>query len=134
MTESEERDTRIERAIRRVMGTPEYPAALPPPPETAAAIAHCREAWQLAFDDYMQKNARKDGCLAHSRASNQAGLAYRNVMPPLVGYGNIRDFIACLACGILIGAITADSSGQLLYAAQIALSALSHAPKPGQFA
>lgn len=35
----------------------------------------------------------------------RAGEAYRCAMPLLLGYDNIRDFIACTAHGMLIGAI-----------------------------
>jgi hypothetical protein len=51
-------------------------------------------------------------------------------MPLPVGYEGVRDFIACAAHGILIGAIPPEKSGQLLYAAQVALNALQFAPKP----
>jgi hypothetical protein len=51
-------------------------------------------------------------------------------MPPLSNRESIRDFIACAAHGILIGAITPQLSGQLLYAAQVALGALKREQKP----
>ena len=43
-------------------------------------------------------------------------------MPPLIGYQNICDFIACTGYGMLIGAIKDDSGSKLLYAAQVALA------------
>jgi hypothetical protein len=42
-------------------------------------------------------------------------------MPAPDSLDNIRDFIACTAHGILIGAIPAERSSQLLCAAQVAL-------------
>jgi hypothetical protein len=51
-------------------------------------------------------------------------------MPQLSGRESIRDFIACTAHGILIGAIPPQQSGQLLYAAQVALGSLQREPKP----
>jgi hypothetical protein len=43
-------------------------------------------------------------------------------MPSLTGEQNIRDFIACVAHGILLQAIEEKNGGKLLYAAQIAYS------------
>ena len=57
-------------------------------------------------------------------AGSRAGSAYRNAMPPLDGHNNIRDFIACVAQGVLLGAIEYRQSSKLLYAAQVALSAI----------
>jgi hypothetical protein len=51
-------------------------------------------------------------------------------MPLLSGVDGVRDFIACTAHGILIGAIPPESSGQVLYAAQVALSFLQYQRKP----
>jgi hypothetical protein len=53
-------------------------------------------------------------------------------MPELVGYENIRDFIACVGHGMVIGCVTAFQAGKLRYAAQIALSALGREPSPGK--
>jgi hypothetical protein len=50
--------------------------------------------------------------------------AYRNAMPQLSGAHNIRDFIACVAHGILIRAIPASEASSLLYAAQVAQASL----------
>lgn len=40
--------------------------------------------------------------------------------PPLSGADNIRDFIACVAHGMLIAAIEGPAGARLLYAAQVA--------------
>jgi hypothetical protein len=134
MTESDER---IERAILKIFNEPETAATLPPAPETvpdstAAAIAQCRDAWQKNFDAYMQKNARKDGILAPGRAAQAAAAAYRGAMPPLVSHVGIRDFIACTAYGILMDAIPPERAGQLLYAAQVAVTSMQRAANPGK--
>jgi hypothetical protein len=44
-------------------------------------------------------------------------------MPPLSTRASCRDFIACVAQGILLGAISEKDGGKLLYAAQVALAA-----------
>jgi hypothetical protein len=53
---------------------------------------------------------------------DKAGEAYRALLPPLTTRENCRDFIACVAQGILLGAIADKNSGKLLYAAQVALA------------
>ncbi len=54
---------------------------------------------------------------------------FRLTMPPLVGYRNIRDFIACTAQGVLLGAIDPKDSTKLLYAAQVATATLRTKPR-----
>jgi len=62
-------------------------------------------------------------------AARDASVAYRNAMPLLAGYEGARDFVACVAHGILIGAIPENKAGQLLYAAQVALATIPHERK-----
>ncbi len=132
-------DEFLENVIVKLMNQPDPITALPPAPEavpdsTAAAIARCRDAWQQTYDDYLKKNRRKDGWEAKGKAVHAAGIAYRGAMPPLAGHQGIRDFIACTAYGILMDAIPADRGGQLLYAAQVALSVIQRTPKPANSA
>jgi hypothetical protein len=61
-----------------------------------------------------------------------ADTAYRSVLPDLVGYENIRDFIACVTHGMQITAITAFQASKLLYGAQVALAALRIQPRPNE--
>lgn len=135
------RESSPSKLVRQTRPEPvdEYPAEPlpePPPrldyrvPTPEEAIARCRNAWQKAFDEYMQKNGRKDGSLAECHAREQAAAAYRSAMPELAHWSGIRDFIACVAHGILIDAIPADRTGQLLYAAQTALALLPRLPTP----
>ena len=122
-----------DRLVASLLATPPAVTALPPPPPESAspALDRCRAAWQQAFDAYMQKNARKQGQdSARYDANKEAALAYRGAMPPLVGAENIRDFVACVAYGMLIDAIPNDRAGQLLYAAQVAVSSTPKAAKP----
>lgn len=55
--------------------------------------------------------------------------AYRESMPNLDGYENIRDYVACVAHGMLLGVIDPLEGPKFLYAAQIALSVLPRRPK-----
>lgn len=94
-----------------------------------AALRRCCAAWQRAFKAYMDNESDGDS-MDKVFAAQDAGAAYRNAMPMLAGYEGVRDFIVCAAHGILIGAIPPDKSGQLLYAAQVALAAVHCEPKP----
>jgi hypothetical protein len=54
-------------------------------------------------------------------------------MPPLTGSRNVRNFIACTAYGILLGAIDHKEASKLLDAAQVAPAgnaAQKHKKKP----
>jgi hypothetical protein len=57
--------------------------------------------------------------------------AFQKSLPPLTGVENIRNFIACVAHGMLVGAILSPDGARLLYAAQIAKSA-AHSPQRRQ--
>jgi len=54
--------------------------------------------------------------------------AYRKALPELVGYENIRDFIACVTYGMANDTITAFRGDRLLAGARLALSAVRQAP------
>jgi hypothetical protein len=98
-----------------------------PHSSTRAALRRCRAAWHRTYKEFM-KNCRDPDSSDEADAAESASKSYCNAMPLLAGPDGIRDFIACAAYGILIGAIPSDRSGQLLYAAQVALSALPRKP------
>jgi len=105
-----------------------FPAIDPNPKQARTAVKRCIAAWQRAYDAYLEG---KDGSgITKACAAHKAGPAYCRVLPPLAGYESIRDFIACVAHGILIEAIPQNRANQLLYAAQVALAALHFEPKP----
>ena len=104
------------------------PAAMIAGPKSA--VRRCNTAWRRAFKAYMENN--DDG--SEYCAAEEASEAFRNAMPLLDSYSGVRDFIACAAHGILIGAIPRERGGQLLYAAQVAMAALQREPKPPQAA
>ncbi len=81
------------------------------------AVAHCCKAWKKVF------RAAVDANQSELTAAFKAGEAYRVAMPPLSTRDSCRDFIACVAQGILLGAIPEKDGGKLLYAAQVALAA-----------
>jgi hypothetical protein len=79
------------------------------------AVARCCQAFTNAFEAILARDPT-DEVFARFKAEQ----AYRKAIPPLVGANNIRDFIACTAYGLLIGAIQSADAARLLYAAQIA--------------
>ena len=91
-----------------------------------AALRRCYAAWKRAYDANLATG--QDTSIHRLLAARDAGPAYRNAMPLLAGHDGIRDYIACTAQGILIGAIPQEMSGPLLYAAQVALAALQRDP------
>ena len=98
------------------------------PSSPKAALRRCCAAWQRAYD--VKLGELKGAGEAKFHASRAGAEAYRNAMPMLAGYDGIRDFVACVAHGMLIDAFRLDDARQLLYAAQVANGALNHAPKP----
>lgn len=101
------------------MSTQPLPNAPAPQPLHAnPVVAQCLQLWNSTYKANLAINQTK------FEARDCAGEAYRNAMPPLDGHDNIRNFIACVAHGVLIGAIDHKDSSKLLYAAQVALSLL----------
>jgi hypothetical protein len=79
------------------------------------AVARCCKAWKRIFRAEFEESEYS--------GRRMAAEAYRAALPPLTSRENCRDFIACVAQGMLLGAIAEKDGGKLLYAAQIALSA-----------
>jgi len=100
------------------------------PATSNPAVAHCQRVWLSVHEAAMKRQKYKDV------AGMEAAQAYRRAMPPLSGYQNVCDFIACVGFGMLMGIIPETSAGKLLYAAQVTLSSASKRPKtpPGSAA
>ena len=107
------------------------PRVLPPYPTGPAyahpAVATCLHAYSSVLRAGNEAGKSKFECASDARK------AWNHAMPPLVGYENIRDFVACVTQGTLIGAIEPEDATRLLYAAQVAntiLKTLPRAPDP----
>jgi hypothetical protein len=87
------------------------------------AVALCTEVWQKAHAATLAQTKNL------YTAERCAGKAFRLAMPPLSGYQNICDFIACAGYGMLIGAIKVENGSKLLYAAQVALATVPRESK-----
>jgi hypothetical protein len=96
----------------------------PTPVSANPAVVRCCEAYACAY-----KDAKKQG-KSDNGASLYAEKAFRAAMPLLSGSENIRDFIACVAHDMLIGAIAGPDGARLLYAAQVAHSTIRIQPPP----
>jgi hypothetical protein len=101
----------------------EYPTAITfdalektSPALSNPAVSRCCKAWRKAYRAELAVNGFEWDAAA------KGAEAFRGAMPPLAGRENCRDFIACVAQGILLGVIPEKNGGKLLYAAQIALS------------
>jgi hypothetical protein len=88
------------------------------------AIDRCCQAWYKAF-----KNAQAKGTNPVS-VRLRANEAYRYAMPPLTSDENVRDFVACVVHGMMVGAIIDELAARWLYAAQIARSMFKQAKRP----
>ncbi len=86
------------------------------------AVARCCKAWKKVYRAAIEETHYEIG------AAKRAGEAYRAVMPLLTSRENCRDFIACVAQGILLGAIPEKNGGKLLYAVQVALAMVNAEP------
>lgn len=86
-------------------------------PPINAAVLRCCEAAERARQDVLSGRDRNNS--THTAAHE----AFAKAMPPLRGAGNIRDFIACVAYGMLINYFLESTGAKLLYAAQIAFNA-----------
>jgi hypothetical protein len=88
------------------------------PARSNPAVARCCFA---RYRVYQQARARGKGELF---AGMDAAQEYRQSLPALDSIEAVRDFIACVAQGMLLGAITGPDGARFLYAAQIASGAL----------
>ena len=93
------------------------------PPARNPAVLRCCAARERSLSESRAKGRDKYDTrqLAHD--------AYCEAMPDLSGYQNIRDFIACVAYGMVIDVISPIEAPKFLYAAQVATGALRHEPK-----
>ena len=99
------------------------PGAASIPPQSNAAVQRCCEA--------RERSVRKSiaGKVSSYDTKQRASQAFFNAMPHLTDYDSIRDFIACIAHGMVIDAVPPMEGPKYLYAAQVAVGALRLKPK-----
>jgi hypothetical protein len=92
------------------------------------SLDRCIKAWNRTYElacidpknDSLTPSDEDDNIFAREQGS----LAFRDAMPPLAGYDNIRDFIACTTYAMLYRIFHKDECQQLLAAAKIAMALL----------
>ncbi len=98
----------------------------PENPSANQSLTRCREAFEQMRTDMLANG--KSECVAKFKSIQ----AYKDALPPLIGADNIRDFIACVAQGMLLGTIEDNQGARLLYAARAAQSTLRNLPAEKQ--
>jgi hypothetical protein len=99
------------------------------------ALDRCIKAWHRNFN-LASINPRDqslnflDVDAASVFAGEQGALAFREAMPLLISYENIRDFIACTTYAMLTNIFDKDDCRELLNAAKIAMALLRTNPRP----
>jgi hypothetical protein len=98
------------------------------------ALDRCIKAWHRNFN-LASINPRDESLnfldvdAATVFAGEQGALAFREAMPLLISYENIRDFIACTTYAMLAQIFSREDSRELLGAAKIAMALLRTNPR-----
>jgi len=116
--------TTLDDLLKAAANSDEMPT-IPPSQSDAAAINPAVDRCCQAYANGLEAAKAKEK--SDFASEREAQHAYRSALPPLSGADNIRDFIACVAHGMLIAAIEGPAGARLLYAAQVAYGAI---PKP----
>jgi hypothetical protein len=106
------------------------PAGPRKPPKTAddnEAIVRCMKAWNNA---YKKEAADLDDDESDYPAQKAGNEAYLRVTPPLVGYENICQFIACINFAVMTDIINYSDAKHYRANAKLALTAAFRKPKP----
>jgi hypothetical protein len=97
-------------------------------PESNPAVEHCMREWRRVYAEATDDDAEE--YLTDNEAEKKANGAYLRALPPLSGYGNVCDFIACVANASATGLIRPQEAEHLLAAVKIAMGVLRFEPKP----
>lgn len=97
----------------------------PDRPAENAAVARCIRAYQRAYKKELASLDKGNSNYPSERAGRKA---YLRAMPPLAGYENIRDFIACVTYAELTEVIRHPEAEHFLESVKVAVSAVRHEP------
>ncbi|KAA6464462.1 hypothetical protein DYQ86_00345 [Acidobacteria bacterium AB60] len=93
-------------------------ATLPPAGSSPdQAVEHCVQAYDRAFKENQVKGRHYSAC------KSAAGEAFRLAMPSMGTLEGVIASIACVAHGLRIKVWISNEANELLYAAQVAMSA-----------
>jgi hypothetical protein len=87
-------------------------------PSENPSVRRCIRAWNLTRDKAMAEDDDTDA------AELEAKSAYLRSMPPLAGFENVRDFIACISYAQVADLIQNYEAVNLLASAKVALAAV----------
>ena len=100
-------------------------------PSDNPSVGRCIRAWNRAYQTKLKQLDEDDS----DYKAEQAGKKYYlRAMPPLVGYQNVCDFIACVTYAELVEIIWHTEAEHCFGAAKVALSALRCEPTSADFA
>ncbi|HVN92186.1 MAG TPA: hypothetical protein VMT38_00745 [Terracidiphilus sp.] len=91
------------------------------------SVAKCIRAWHVAYENECAKLPRGE---SDEDARETANQAFLDAMPPVAGYENICDFIACVNQAYMWDVVCLTRSKLMFTAAKLALAAIHAAPKP----
>ena len=94
------------------------------PANENAALDRCICAWRRDHDTALEEDGVSD---RDAQVEGNKGFLF--ALPPLAGYQNIRDFIACVTYALVNEMIYPKQAENYLKAAKVALSLLRHQPK-----
>ena len=97
----------------------------PDRPSENAAVARCIRAWQRTYNKEIADLDEDDSRYHAERAGRKA---YLRAMPPLAGYENIRDFIACVTYAELTEVLVHSEAAHFLDSAKVAVAAVRREP------
>jgi hypothetical protein len=91
-----------------------------------ATIIRCMKAWNYAYRKEAENLDDDESDYPAQKAANEA---YLRATPPLNGYENICDFIACINFASMTDIVTHSEAEHYLANARTALAAFFHHPK-----
>jgi hypothetical protein len=95
-------------------------------PSDNPSVARCIRAWNRAYQAKLKDLDEDDSDYEAEQAGKKH---YLRAMPPLAGYQNVSDFIACVTYVELIEVIRHTEAQHCFDAAKVALGALRREPK-----
>lgn len=97
-------------------------------PHRNPAVRRCLEAYTRTYKAELARRRGRE--FAEDEAERAAALAYRRAIPDFTDPESIRDFIACVTNGLVLSILFHGDATQLLYAAQVAITARPKDPRP----
>jgi hypothetical protein len=104
----------------------ESEAKYPDRPSDNPSVSRCIRAWNRAYHKKLDEDE------SDNEAEEAGKRHYLRAMPPLAGYENVRDFIACVTYALLIEIIRPFEAEHYFAAANVALGALRRETKPAR--